>query len=169
MSDRSKILGWISTIPYTSHHRQISEGRLDGTGEWFLAKDEYRDWRESSASKLLLLRGIRKFALFILWCGQFISWKPLDQAYQFASRLPTQWHATTVMWRFSLPLEDLILASDSCVILHTWSVQSFLIDCRHHTPKLLTYDLSNSRGRKNIHRVGATQLLNIRKSSDRWA
>jgi len=81
VSNRSQILEWISTIPYTSHHRKISEGRLDGTGEWLLARNEYRDWRESSASKLLLLRGIRKLPYPILWCGQFISWKPLDPEY----------------------------------------------------------------------------------------
>lgn len=60
VSNRSQILEWISTIPYTSHHKRISEGRLDGTGEWLLAKKEYQDWRASSTSKLLLLRGIRK-------------------------------------------------------------------------------------------------------------
>jgi len=57
---RSEILEWISTIPYTSHHRQISDGRLEGTAEWILERGEYRAWRESSVSMLLLLRGIRK-------------------------------------------------------------------------------------------------------------
>ena len=58
-SKRSEILEWISDVPYTSHHKRIGEGRLEGTGKWLLGRDEYRTWRSSSASKLLLLRGIR--------------------------------------------------------------------------------------------------------------
>ena len=58
-SKRSKILEWISDVPYTSHHKRISEGRLKGTGKWVFEREEYRTWRSSSASKLLLLRGIR--------------------------------------------------------------------------------------------------------------
>ena len=60
-SKRSEILGWISNIPYTSHHKHISEGRLKGTGEWLFGREEYRAWRSSSASLLLLLRGIRMY------------------------------------------------------------------------------------------------------------
>jgi hypothetical protein len=60
--NRSQILEWISTIPYTSHHRRISEDRLDGTGQWLLAREEYSEWRVSRRSKLLLLRGIRKLS-----------------------------------------------------------------------------------------------------------
>ncbi|KAF8534011.1 hypothetical protein BDD12DRAFT_897231 [Trichophaea hybrida] len=58
VNDRTKILEWTSTIPYTSHHQRISRQRLEGTGKWLLARNEYRDWRASSASKMLLLRGI---------------------------------------------------------------------------------------------------------------
>ena len=58
-SKKSEILGWISNIPYTSHHKHISEERLEGTGKWLFEREEYRTWRSSSASKLLLLRGIR--------------------------------------------------------------------------------------------------------------
>ncbi|RPB22322.1 hypothetical protein L211DRAFT_769603, partial [Terfezia boudieri ATCC MYA-4762] len=55
---KSKILQWISNIPYTEHHARISEGRLKGTGDWLFEREEYRNWRAISASKLLLLRGI---------------------------------------------------------------------------------------------------------------
>ncbi|RPB05437.1 hypothetical protein L873DRAFT_1663125, partial [Choiromyces venosus 120613-1] len=34
--------------------------RLNGTGEWLLGRKEYRDWRSSSPSMLLLLRGIHE-------------------------------------------------------------------------------------------------------------
>ncbi|KAF8252084.1 hypothetical protein K440DRAFT_19197, partial [Wilcoxina mikolae CBS 423.85] len=56
--ERSKILEWISKIPYSSHHKEISERRLDDTGRWLFEKEEYRRWKSSSASTLLLLRGI---------------------------------------------------------------------------------------------------------------
>ena len=55
-SKRSEILEWISTFPYRSHHRRISENCLEGTGQWVLEKEEYRNWRSPSVSMLLLLR-----------------------------------------------------------------------------------------------------------------
>ena len=58
--ERTDILEWISTVPYTNHHMRISDGRLKGSGEWILKKERYRTWRESTNSMLLLLRGIRK-------------------------------------------------------------------------------------------------------------
>ena len=63
VSRRTEILEWISKIPYLDHHKRISEGRLDGTAEWLLRRVEYLDWESSSASKLLLLWGIRKYAV----------------------------------------------------------------------------------------------------------
>jgi len=60
-SKRSEILRWISIIPYTEHHTRITAARLAGTGEWLFQKGEYKEWLSSSVSKLLLLRGIRKF------------------------------------------------------------------------------------------------------------
>ncbi|KAI5795814.1 hypothetical protein FPQ18DRAFT_289411, partial [Pyronema domesticum] len=56
--ERSSILEWISTIPYSSHHELINAGRLEGTGKWLLQRQDYRTWISSSVSKLLLLRGI---------------------------------------------------------------------------------------------------------------
>ncbi|KAI5790570.1 hypothetical protein FPQ18DRAFT_277531, partial [Pyronema domesticum] len=55
--ERSSILEWISTIPYSSHHGRINAGRLEGTGKWLLEREDYRTWISSSVSKLLLLRG----------------------------------------------------------------------------------------------------------------
>jgi len=57
---KAKILAWISNIPYKSHHKDISERRLHKTGKWLFEKEEYRLWKSSSVSTLLLLRGIRK-------------------------------------------------------------------------------------------------------------
>ncbi|KAI5813160.1 hypothetical protein BZA77DRAFT_131237 [Pyronema omphalodes] len=70
-SETSSILQWISTIPYRSHHKCISEGRVEGTGEWLLARQEYKDWMSSSESKLLLLRGISGAGkTYIAWIRQ---------------------------------------------------------------------------------------------------
>ncbi|KAI5815829.1 hypothetical protein BZA77DRAFT_264853, partial [Pyronema omphalodes] len=40
--DRSSILQWISEIPYTKHHKRISEERLKGTGQWIFERQEYK-------------------------------------------------------------------------------------------------------------------------------
>ncbi|KAF8417569.1 hypothetical protein EV426DRAFT_645752 [Tirmania nivea] len=39
------------------HYTRISESRLNGTTDWLLKREEYWNWRATSASKLLLLRG----------------------------------------------------------------------------------------------------------------
>ena len=64
-------MGRISNIPYTEHHKRIKTSRLKDTGAWLFQKMEYRMWLDSSASKLLLLRGIRKFRLHLIakTCG----------------------------------------------------------------------------------------------------
>jgi hypothetical protein len=58
-SERLEILTWISDIPYESNHYTAREERTDGTGEWLLRHERYREWRESSASTILWLHGIR--------------------------------------------------------------------------------------------------------------
>jgi hypothetical protein len=58
------ILQWVSRIPYASNHIAAKEGRTKGTAEWILRHSTFRTWRESSASMLLWLHGIRKFVLF---------------------------------------------------------------------------------------------------------
>ncbi|KAK8088520.1 hypothetical protein PG997_003481 [Apiospora hydei] len=55
---RVKILRAISTIPYTTHHKVASQGRLPGSGQWLLNKEVYTSWRASSSSSVLWLHGI---------------------------------------------------------------------------------------------------------------
>ncbi|PTB68605.1 hypothetical protein BBK36DRAFT_1090573, partial [Trichoderma citrinoviride] len=55
---RAQILRAISTIPYGSHHKTASKGRLEGSGRWLLSKPAYSDWRKSSFSSVLWLHGI---------------------------------------------------------------------------------------------------------------
>ena len=58
---RQEILHWMSTIPYREHHRTISRDILPNSGLWLLKKPEYVEWRKSSLSSVLWLRGIRKY------------------------------------------------------------------------------------------------------------
>jgi hypothetical protein len=79
-SERSSILQWISKVSYTSHHKRISEGRLEGTGNWLFERQEYTTWISSSVSQLLLLRGIRKsphasfICMILVLSSQSSSW-----------------------------------------------------------------------------------------------
>lgn len=58
---QSDILRWISSIPYEDNHKTACKGRTEGTGEWLLNHEQYRDWRGSSASMILWLHGFRQF------------------------------------------------------------------------------------------------------------
>ncbi|KAL6863996.1 hypothetical protein J3F83DRAFT_182220 [Trichoderma novae-zelandiae] len=55
---RTQILKAISTIPYGSHHKTASKGRLEGSGRWLLGKSAFGDWRKMSHSSVLWLHGI---------------------------------------------------------------------------------------------------------------
>ncbi|KAF4974626.1 hypothetical protein FZEAL_8485 [Fusarium zealandicum] len=55
-----RILQWLSVIPYKSDHLAAKNGRVDGTAEWLLDHQIYNDWRNTSASMILWLHGIRK-------------------------------------------------------------------------------------------------------------
>ena len=59
-SERKEIIEWLSTVPHRTHHNAAGKDFLPGTGVWLLKKDEFVDWRKSSASSILWLRGIRK-------------------------------------------------------------------------------------------------------------
>ncbi|KAK8138074.1 hypothetical protein PG984_001454 [Apiospora sp. TS-2023a] len=55
---RIKILRAISTIPYATHHKVASQGRLKGSGQWLLNNSVYSSWRASPVSSVLWLHGI---------------------------------------------------------------------------------------------------------------
>ena len=57
---RGEILRWLSQVEYEKHHKQAKSGLLDNTGVWLLEAEEFRDWRCSSASGILWLRGLGK-------------------------------------------------------------------------------------------------------------
>lgn len=55
---RQEILHWLSPIPYMQHHVQSKRDILPGTGSWFLNDDRLIQWRNSSSSSIIWLRGI---------------------------------------------------------------------------------------------------------------
>lgn len=59
-SRQSKILQWISLIPYKDGHMTASRGRTEGTGRWLLHHPKFCQWRRSSSSSMLWLHGFRK-------------------------------------------------------------------------------------------------------------
>ena len=66
---RTKILQWISAIPYEDDHNTAVKGHTSGTGEWLLQHDTYIKWRTSHACEVLWLYGIRKSLIspIIMW------------------------------------------------------------------------------------------------------
>ncbi|KAL7274140.1 hypothetical protein RUND412_002974 [Rhizina undulata] len=56
--ERFEILEWLSKVPFENHHLFIRPFRQAGTGEWLLEKKEFIDWKDSSSSSILWLRGI---------------------------------------------------------------------------------------------------------------
>lgn len=56
--ERREILRWLSPIPYIQHHVQSSKDILKETGLWFLNDDRLTQWRWSSLSSIMWLRGI---------------------------------------------------------------------------------------------------------------
>ena len=58
--EQTRILEWISLIPYADDHGSASEGRIEGTAEWIFDRPEYREWETSPKSQILWLHGIRK-------------------------------------------------------------------------------------------------------------
>ena len=43
--EKRQILEWLSPLAPRERHRAVSEGRLDGVGEWLLGTNEFAEWR----------------------------------------------------------------------------------------------------------------------------
>lgn len=52
------LLRWLSSVPYSRHHERHAEIRIPGTGQWLLDHSQHVEWRNSSASSILLLHGV---------------------------------------------------------------------------------------------------------------
>ena len=57
-AQRQELLRWLSPIPYLQHHVQSKKDLLEGTGSWFLNNSRLIQWRNSSSSSIMWLRGI---------------------------------------------------------------------------------------------------------------
>ncbi|KAH7072565.1 hypothetical protein FB567DRAFT_205894 [Paraphoma chrysanthemicola] len=55
---RNAILESISRIKFIVHHRLANSGLVQGSGQWFLNKPNYQQWRDDSCSSILWLHGI---------------------------------------------------------------------------------------------------------------
>ncbi|KAH7150207.1 ankyrin repeat-containing domain protein [Dactylonectria estremocensis] len=53
-----KMILWLSTLPFPTHHETISESRTPNFGQWLLKHDKYQEWCETSSSCALWLHGI---------------------------------------------------------------------------------------------------------------
>ncbi|KAI0162899.1 hypothetical protein BJ166DRAFT_280797 [Pestalotiopsis sp. NC0098] len=49
---------WISPIPYSKHHDNIRKDRIQESGLWIFEQKEYVEWKQSTTSSLLWLRGM---------------------------------------------------------------------------------------------------------------
>ncbi|KAF7533614.1 hypothetical protein G7054_g6916 [Neopestalotiopsis clavispora] len=54
-----ELLHWLSSSPFTRHHEAISEQRMSNSATWLLRHSEYRNWKASSSSSILLVHGIQ--------------------------------------------------------------------------------------------------------------
>jgi len=52
------LLHWLSPVPFTSHHKWLSQSRIPGSGQWLLDHARYVNWRNTSKSSIFLLHGI---------------------------------------------------------------------------------------------------------------
>lgn len=81
--EHSTILQWTSQVSYEENHYVACEKRTPQTGLWILRHGLYSEWRNSSASTILWLHGIRKCCLYLL-AGttktDYTSWGGKDDA-----------------------------------------------------------------------------------------
>ena len=53
-----ELLNWLSSVPFSSHHKRHSQSRIPGSGQWLMDHNRYLDWRNTSSSSIFLLHGI---------------------------------------------------------------------------------------------------------------
>jgi hypothetical protein len=51
-------IAWLSLTPYREHHTRHSKNRLPGTTQWLTNDSRYVDWRSSTCSSLMWIRGM---------------------------------------------------------------------------------------------------------------
>lgn len=61
--ERIRLLKQISPIQFGTHHDNVRDTRISGTGEWLLQSREFRAWEETDSSGIFWLQGSRKLFL----------------------------------------------------------------------------------------------------------
>lgn len=58
---RDEVLEWISNVNFEQKHHDIRTARVDDTGGWFLAQNQFQNWRDKfdEASQVLLCEGMQ--------------------------------------------------------------------------------------------------------------
>lgn len=75
--ERLKIFGWLSTVPYVSHHRGKIKTLLPGSGQWLLQKPQFIKWMNSSSSSILWLHGVsNSFDYLVFHSNQSVPEQP---------------------------------------------------------------------------------------------
>jgi ankyrin repeat domain-containing protein 50 len=93
--DQLEILEWISPIQYTAHHKTVEEARTDGTGEWLLRHEKFREGAGKTfltsrvIDHLLEISTLEGFAFF--YCNQIEEdrRKPLSVLQSYVRQLST--------------------------------------------------------------------------------
>lgn len=55
--EREKLRHWLSDVPFRPHHKRKRKECLAGSFQWLLGSPQYEDWKDSSFSSILWLRG----------------------------------------------------------------------------------------------------------------
>ena len=59
LEKRKKILEWLSPVNFSARHEELRQGRVSGSGKWFLESKEFTSWVDAHQNSSLLLSGIR--------------------------------------------------------------------------------------------------------------
>ncbi|KAI0202878.1 ankyrin repeat-containing domain protein [Astrocystis sublimbata] len=54
----AQLVHWLSKIPVSAHHMLRSDERIPGSARWMFDHQDFKTWRNSSSSSILLLHGI---------------------------------------------------------------------------------------------------------------
>jgi hypothetical protein len=58
--EKEKMLSWLHSPDPSETHNRLLEEHHEGTGEWFLTSQTFKDWEETPAG-MLWIKGIRMF------------------------------------------------------------------------------------------------------------
>lgn len=54
---KREVLGCLSGVDFSAHHKKASDLRFDGTGTWLFGEREFQSWIEAQTSSVMALHG----------------------------------------------------------------------------------------------------------------